>query len=219
MKLSKSTLAVLKNMASINLNLYIKDGNKLSTKSPANTIIADIEVEENFETPFGIYDLGRFLGVLGLHDDPDLEFDDKKVTVKEGKYSTVYYGAEPEILTYPEKSIKFPDSDIDFNVASSDIEKALKAANVLGCSTFTFEGDSEKIYLVVSDPAVEGSNSFKLEIGDTDKEFKANIKIENIKFLQMDYEVSLSKKKIARFSSDEGKIIYYIALDSTSTFD
>jgi hypothetical protein len=58
-----------------------------------------------------------------------------------------------------------------------------------------------------------------LEIGDTDKEFKANIKIENIKFLQMDYEVSLSKKKIARFSSDEGKIIYYIALDSTSTFD
>lgn len=219
MKLSKGTLAVLKNLASINLNIYIKEGNKLTTKSPANTIVADIEIEESFETPFGIYDLGRFLGVLSLYDDPELEFDDKKVVVSEGKYSTVYYGAEPEILTYPEKSIKFPDVDIEFNVLSTDIDKALKAASVLGCNTFTFEGDEDKIYLVVSDPAVEGSNKFKLEIGETDQTFKANIKIENVKFLSMDYTVSLSKKKIARFEDSEGKISYYIALDSTSTFE
>lgn len=219
MKLSKGTLAVLKNLASINLNIYIKEGNKLTTKSPANTIVADIEIEESFETSFGIYDLGRFLGVLSLYDDPELEFDDKKVVVSEGKYSTVYYGAEPEILTYPEKSIKFPDVDIEFNVLSTDIDKALKAASVLGCNTFTFEGDEDKIYLVVSDPAVEGSNKFKLEIGETDQTFKANIKIENVKFLSMDYTVSLSKKKIARFEDSEGKISYYIALDSTSTFE
>lgn len=219
MKLSKNTLNILKNLASINLNILIKEGSVLRTKNPPNSIIAEIQVDEEFEKDFGIYDLGRFLGVLSLYDDPDLEFDSKKVVIKEGNYSTVYYGAEPEILTYADKSPRFPDVDFEFTVQYAAIEKALKAANFLGCNIFTFEGDGEKIFAMVSDPSVEGSNKFKLEIGETDQTFKANIKIENIKFLPMDYTVSLSKKRIAKFVSDDEKIVYYIALDSTSKFD
>lgn len=218
MKLSKATQSILKNLASINLNVYIKEGNKLTTKNPSNTIIADIEVDETFETAFGIYDLGRFLGALSLYNDPDLEFDDKKVVFTEGKYSTVYYGAEPDILTYPEKTINFPSVDFEFTIESTDIEKALKSASVLGCSMLTFEGDGTSIFLVASDPAVEESNRFKLEIGETDQTFKANIKIDNVKFLNLGYTVSLSKKKIARFSADDGKVVYYVALESSSTF-
>lgn len=219
MKLSKNTLNILKNLASINLNIFIKEGNVLRTKNPPNSIIAEMQVEEDFEKDFGIYDLGRFLGVLSLYEDPELEFDNKKVVIKEGKFSTIYYGAEPEILTYTDKSPRFPDVDFEFEVEYVAIEKALKAANFLQCNIFTFEGDGEKIYVMVSDPSVEGSNKFKLEIGETDQTFKANIKIDNIKFLPMDYTVQLSKKRIAKLSADDGKIVYYIALDSTSKFD
>lgn len=218
MKLSKATLDVLKNLATINLNLLIKEGNVLMTKSPANTVIANVEVDETFDKQFGIYDLSRFLGVLSLYDDPELEFDDKRVLIKEGKYSTVYYGAEPDILTYPTKTIKFPQADIEFNIDSAHIVKAMKAAAALGCNMFAFEGDGKNIFIVVSDIANESSNKFKLELGETDKEFKAHMKIENLKFLPMDYQVSLSKMKIARFASADEKTTYYIALESTSSF-
>lgn len=219
MKLSKATIDVLKNLATINLNLYIKEGSTLSTKSPANTIIADIDVEETFDQSFGIYDLSRFLGVLSLYEDPDLVFDGKKVTIKEGRYSTTYYGAEPDILTYPEKKINFPATDIEFDVEAAQIAKAMKAAAALGCNTFTFEGDGSKVYIVVSDPAVESSNKFKLELGETDKTFKAHMKLDNIKFMPLNYKVSMSKKRIVRFQTEDEKTTYYVVLETTSSFD
>lgn len=219
MKISKETIDVLKNLASINLNILIKEGNVLTTKSPANTIVAEVEVAEDFEKEFGIYDLSRFLGVLGLYEDPEVVFKDKKVKISEGKYSVDYYGAEPEILTKPDKQIKFPDADIEFNVEATQIAKALKAASVLACNTFTFEGDGSTVSIVVSDITQEGSNKFKIEVGESDKVFKANTKIDNIKFLPLDYTVSISSKRIARFQTDDEKTKYYIALDSTSTFE
>jgi hypothetical protein len=72
---------------------------------------------------------------------------------------------------------------------------------------------------VVSDPAVESSNKFKLDLGETDKTFKAHMKLDNIKFLPMDYDVSLSKKRIIRFASADGKTCYYVVLEATSTFE
>lgn len=219
MKLSKETLEVLKNFASINLNLLIKPGNVITTKSPPNTVIASAEVAETFDKQFGIYDLSRFLGVMSLCDDPELEFTDKKVTIKEGAYSVVYYGAEPDILVYPQKMLTAPSFDVEFDVTSANIVKAIKAAAALNCNMFSFEGDGEVISIVVSDITNEGSNKFKLTLGETDKTFKAHIKIENLKFLPMDYKVSLSTKKIARFETDDSKITYYLALESTSKFD
>lgn len=219
MKLSKATIDVLRNLANINLNLLIKEGKVLTSKSPANTVVATIEVEEEFPQQFGIYDLSRFLGVLSLYDDPELEFDEKKVVIKEGKYSTIYYGAEPDILTYPAKALKMPDTDIEFTVSSDHITKAMKAAAALACNMFAFEGDGEKLYIVISDIANESSNKFKLELGETDKTFKAHMKIENLKFLPMNYNVSLSSKKIARFLSEDEKTCYFIALESTSSFE
>lgn len=219
MKFSKETIEVLKNLSSINLNILFKEGNTLLTKNPPNTIIAEVEIAETFDQEFGIYDLGRFLGVLSLYDSPEIEFSDKKVTISEGNYSTVYYGAEPEILTYPEKKPKFPAVDVEFKVEASQISKALKAASVLSCGTFTFEGDGEKVSILVSDPSQEGSNKFSIEVGETDKTFKAHTKIDNIKFLPLDYNVSISSKRIARLQTEDEKTTYYIALDTSSTFE
>lgn len=218
MKLSKSTLDVLKNLATINLNLLIKPGKKFESKSPANTLIANIEVEETFDKQFGIYDLSKFLGVLSLYEDPELIFDDKKVTIKEGKYSTVYYGAEPDILSYPTKSITFPTSDIQVSVTASQVAKAMKAAAVLGCNTFAFKGDGASVKILVSDPAVDSSNTFELELGETDKTFTAQFKIDLLKLMPLDYEVSISSKGIAKFASKDEKTVYFLALEKTSTF-
>ena len=156
--------------------------------------------------------------MLSLYDDPELTFDSRKVVIKEGKYSTVYFGAEPDILSYPTKSITFPSADIEVTVTSAQVAKALKAAAVLGCNTFAFEGDGTNVSILVYDPAVESSNKFSLDLGETDKTFKAQFKIDLLKFLPLDYEVSISSKGISRFASSDGKTVYYLALEKTSTF-
>jgi len=47
MKLSKETLALIKNYASINSNLLLKAGNKLSTIAVGNTIMSTVTVPRN----------------------------------------------------------------------------------------------------------------------------------------------------------------------------
>ena len=49
MKLSEHTVDVLKNFASINQNLVIKEGSTLTTMSAMKNIVAKAEVEESFD--------------------------------------------------------------------------------------------------------------------------------------------------------------------------
>ena len=49
MKLSEHTISVLKNFASINQNLVIKEGSELQTMSAMKNIVARSGVEETFQ--------------------------------------------------------------------------------------------------------------------------------------------------------------------------
>ena len=54
MKLSEHTTSVLKNFASINQNLVIKEGKTISTMSAMKNIVAKAEVDEDFPREIGI---------------------------------------------------------------------------------------------------------------------------------------------------------------------
>ena len=83
MKLSEHTVEVLKNFATINQNLIIKEGNTLTTMSAMKNIVAKAEVEESFEKEVAIYDLNEFLASISLFESPILEFNESFVTIKE----------------------------------------------------------------------------------------------------------------------------------------
>ena len=61
MKLSDSTLTVLKNFAGINNSILVKEGNQLRTISVMKNILAEAEIPEAFPRQFGSYDLNQFL--------------------------------------------------------------------------------------------------------------------------------------------------------------
>ena len=67
MKLSDSTLSLLKNFSSINQSILFKEGSKLRTISVMKNILAEATVSEEFARDFGIYDLNQFLNGLSLH--------------------------------------------------------------------------------------------------------------------------------------------------------
>ena len=83
MKLSTNTVQVLKNFASINQNLVIKEGNEIKTMSAMKNIVAKATVEETFPKQVAIYDLNEFLGCLSLFKNPILTFNDTSVTITE----------------------------------------------------------------------------------------------------------------------------------------
>ena len=83
MKLSSNTTSVLKNFATINQNLVIKEGNSIATMSAMKNIVAKAEVEETFPQEIAIYDLNEFLTCLSLFKSPVLDFQDTFVTIKE----------------------------------------------------------------------------------------------------------------------------------------
>jgi len=219
MKLSKETLALIKNYASINSNLLLKAGNKLSTIAVGNTIMSTVTVPETFPAEFGIYDVNEFLGALSLFEDPDLDFSEKYVTISQGKGSIKYFAAAESAMVTPKKDITFPDAEINFTLESSVYSMILKTSPLLKSSDVCFVGDGSTISVVVVDKKNQTGNAYNYTLGTTTSKFKVNLKIDNLKMLPGDYDVSISSKKISRFKSKTSDLVYYVAVEADSTFE
>lgn len=217
MKLSKETQEIFKNFASINANLMLREGNKLASMSENKTIISEATVAESFPQQFGIYDVNEFMGVLSLFNDPDLTFNNDVVIIKEGKNQIRYKAAEETTLKTPSKAITFPEAEITFNLTASDLQHIIKSASILKVSDVSFIGSGGTLTALVVDKKNPMTNKFEIDVGTTDKNFTANMKIENFKMLPGSYSVAIAKMKICRFKSTTSDLTYYVAVESDST--
>jgi len=220
MKLSDNALAILKNFAGINNSILVKEGNKLRTISVAKNILAEAEIKEDFPRDFAIYDLNQFLNGLSLHQDPDLDFQqDTYLSIKEGKRRVKYFFADPNvIIAPPEKEITLPTQDVCFQMDSVTLEKLVKAAAVYQLPDLSAIGEAGVIKLVVRDKKNDTSNEYAIVVGETDKEFTFNFKVENIKIIPGAYDVIVSSKLLSQFTNTQHNLKYYIALEPDSTF-
>jgi hypothetical protein len=220
MKLSEKTLTTLKNFAGINNSILVKAGNKLRTISVAKNILAEAEIKEEFEKDFAIYDLNQFLNGLGLHQDPELDFKENSyLTIREGKRRVKYFFADPNvIISPPDKEIQLPTEDACFQLDSVTLEKLLKAAAVYQLPDFCAVGENGVIKLVVHDKKNDTSNEYAIVVGETDKKFVFNFKVENIKIIPGAYDVVVSSKLLSQFTNEAYNLKYYIALEPDSTF-
>ena len=222
MKLSDNTLTILKNFAGINNSILVKKGNKLRTISVAKNILAEAEITpEEFPRDFAIYDLNQFLNGLSLHQDPEMDFSEESyLTIREGRRKVKYFYADPAvIISPPEKEITLPSEDIHFQLDSSSLDKLLKAAAVYQLPDFCVVGNAGVIKLVVRDKKNDTSNEYSIKVGETDKEFTFNFKVENIKIIPGAYDVVVSSKLLSRFTNTSFELKYYIAIEPDSTFN
>jgi hypothetical protein len=221
MKLSKNTLTILENFAGINQSILVKQGNLLRTISIAKNILSEAEITEEFPRDFAIYDLNQFLRGLSLHQDPDLDFsDDRYVTIRDGKRRVKYFYADPNVIVSPpEKKIKLPSKDVCFQLESGATEKLVKAAAVYQLPDVSVIGDVGVIRLVVRDKKNDTSNEYSIVVGETDKEFTFNFKVENLnKIISGAYDVILSEKLLSQFTNTNYNLSYWIAMEPDSTF-
>ena len=220
MNLSDKTLTILKNFAGINNSILVKEGNQLRTISIAKNILAEAQIDEDFPREFGIYDLNQFLNGLSLHQDPDLDFTPESyISIKEGQRRVKYFYADPNVIVAPpEKEITLPSEDVHFQLESLSLEKLLKAAGVYQLPDLSAVGEAGVVKLVVRDKKNDTSNEFAVVVGETNKEFVFNFKVENIKIIPGAYDVVVSSKLLSRFTNTQHDLKYFIALEPDSTF-
>ena len=220
MKLSEKTLTVLKNFAGVNNSILVKKGNQLRTISVTKNILAEANIDEEFPRQFGVYDLNQFLNGLSLHQDPDLDFTEESyLNIREGKRRVKYFFADPQvIISPPDKQITLPSEDVHFELESSALDKLLKAAAVYQLPDLCVVGEAGAVRLVVRDKKNDTSNSYSVAVGETDKEFTFNFKVENIKIIPGSYDVVVSSKLLSEFKNSTYNLKYYIALEPDSTF-
>ena len=220
MKLSESTLSLLKNFSTINQSILFKAGSKLRTISVMKNILAEATISEELPQDFGIYDLGQFLNGMGLHQSPELDFkEDNYVVIKEGKMRSKYFFADPNvIITPPDKPIELPSEDVTFELSTDQLDKLLKAAAIYQLPDLSVVGENGAVKLLVRDKKNDTSNSFAIAVGETDSTFNFNFKVENIKILPGTYNIVVSQKLLSRFTAKNYDLTYYIALEPDSTF-
>ena len=221
MKLSEKTLTDLKNFAGINNSILVKQGTQLRTMSVAKNILAEAEFDEEFSREFGVYDLNQFLNGLSLHQDPELDFSEEShLNIREGKRRVKYFYADPQvIISPPDKQITLPSEDVHFQLESTSLEKLLKAAAIYQLPDLSAVGEAGVVKLVVRDKKNDTSNEYSIVVGETDKTFSFNFKVENIKIIPGAYDVVVSSKLLSRFTNSQFNLTYYIALEPDSTFE
>jgi hypothetical protein len=220
MKLSDSTLSLLKNFSTINQSILFKQGTRLRTISVMKNILAEATISEELPRDFGIYDLNQFLNGLSLHNSPDLDFhEDNYVVIKEGRSRSKYFFADPQVIvTPPDKTFNLPSEDVTFDLSTDQLDKLLKAAAIYQLPDLCVVGENGAVKLLVRDKKNDTSNDYSVTVGETDKQFSFNFKVENIKILPGNYEVVVSSKLLSRFRSKNQDLTYFIALEPDSTF-
>lgn len=214
MKFCEDTLSVLKNFSGINQSIMFRDGNTIKTISPQKTVMASATIKENIPGSAAVYDLSRFLSTLSLMNDPEIEFQNDKFVIYNGRSKSNYtYAAENMIVTPPEKEIRLPSVDVSIKVSWDDIQSVIRAAGVLQVGDVAFTGADGKLTMSATDSKNPSADSYSVELSNYEgSPFNMHIKVENLKLMPADYEIELSQAGMSHFKSEN--VEYWIAVQS-----
>ena len=222
LKLSARTVQILKNFASINPSIQFNPGSIIKTMKPGETIIAEAMVIEKFESSWSILDLSRFLGVMSLFNDPELEIGDTTVTIVDGNRRLNYVFADPATLILPIDLIDLPSKDIVFKLTPDDISGINKVLNILALPEIVVRGDGKKMFITVADSSKQDSDTYDVGLGKTAKKFSMVFKAENLKLIQGGYDVIISGQGMAKFTTADpyngNKLVYTVIAEHNSKY-
>jgi len=217
MKLDQRTVQILKNFSTINPSLIFREGKVLTTVSPQKTIMASATIKEEIPRSFAIYDLSRFLGVLSLFDQPELDIQESNMTISSGKQKVQYTFADPRmIISSDAKGVNMPEAEINFVLTAEDLQKVSKALGVLQLPEIAVTGEDGEMYLEAIDSKNPSSDNYRVHLKSTEHTFRMIFKAENIKVMGGSYDVNITSKGVAQFKSDD--VTYWVATEASSNF-
>lgn len=217
MHLNPETLSLLQSFAKINNSIIIKEGDMLSTISASKAVLAKAQLNQSFDGPMAIYDVSRFLSVLSLFSEPNLDIKETHVVISSnGKKLNYTFADSTLIVAPPTKEIKLPSVDVEFELTADDLSSVQKAQSVLRLPEFAVVGDGKKITFQALDSKNTGADAFSCEVGKTSKKFQAVFKADNLRLLPDEYVIQVSSAGLSFWKGP--RVEYMIAVESNSTF-
>lgn len=220
--LSKTTLSILKNFATLNSNILITQGNTIKTITPSMNGMAEVVVEEIFPIEFGIWDLNKFLGVISLFQNPTFQFEEKFVRIEGyGGTAVNYYYSSPNLLTIPKKEVKMPKICAEVSLSREIFSELNRASSILQLPDLCFQTKNESIYAIVCDRNDPTSNTCEVDLKEDSegKDFNFIFKMENIKLFGGDYKISFAKNIVAQFENTDIPLKYWFAMETSSAYN
>ncbi len=228
MKLSQSTYDLLNTFASINPSLIIRPGKTIRTMDPSESMVVRADFENEFPQTLAIYDLPGFLSVIKMFNDPELEFKDTHVVIKETKNpdsKVRYYFSHEDTVTEPAGDIVLPGVQVEFTLTPEMISSICRSATTMGLLHVVVTRNSDTSVLITT-TSHNIPTSHKHEciadaiISPSVGEFVIIFHFERFsKIGNRKYRVRVSDKFISEFKSiDEGEnsIIFWPALANKS---
>ena len=120
----------------------------------------------------------------------------------------------------PEESKDYPSCDINVKLPSQTLNEAVQVASISGLPDFalTSRNDDGVVYFSALDKKDDTSNVSEEPVGKSDDPFTMYFRSENLKLIEGDYDVGISKNKISTFRHQKLPIQYWITLEQDSTY-
>ena len=216
MKFDEWTLKVLKNFSTIEEGLWFRKGSVQATIAESKKMFASARLKQEFPQEFGVADLSRFIAALGLFKEPEIEFGERYLTVNDGSRRLDYGYADKKTIRMPPSSeVKLPSTDLAVPVSWSILSETLKAAGSLGQPEIAVVGADGKLMISTLNAKKPSNDEFSTVVGDTDRDFSIVLRVEDVKFIPLDYTVKLDfSKKLALFSGLD--VEYFVGAETTS---
>ncbi len=211
MILSNETIEILKNFSTINPTLLVRPGNVLKTIAPKRNILASAKIKEEFPSEFAIGDLTKFIMILSSYSNPELEFEEKHISINEKNFKTRFlYGGNASVTHPPSKDVTFPNIEATFTVSNEALTKILRLSSGLHLPNIVLTGRNGKSYFSGTDVSQDISDNTEYEVGISDTDYKAVFELENMKVIARDYDVKVTSG-MAHFKSTKDDVEYWIA--------
>lgn len=221
MKISDRTLQILTNMGTLHKSVVFKAGNVILHKpSDSSNPLIKASVEEKFPVDFQIYDISKFVNLVKMFDEPDLEISEYVVRIRDanGREAEIKCADLQTLRGAPNYNtmVRLPTIDAEFTVPEGDWKALQKSSSIVDAPQMAFIGDGSRIRLSTFDVYNGGNDKFSMEVGDTTHNFKMIIDTAMLKLLPGDYNVKLSFKGVAELSTYD--LTYWVAANEKSKY-
>lgn len=199
MKLSKETIAIITNMAAINDTIIFREGHSQGVRDVSGKILMTCNLPEYIPVKFPILETSKFLKSIMLFDEPEIDFGENSLEIKQGMNRLQYAYCEPNFLKdYKEvNSIVKSDEVETFKLEIKDYDKIKQASKIFRSKNFRIIGKDGNIF--ISTGNANWGETLELKVGNTDKTFDLHLDIDNIKVIDdIEYNVVIYKRSNVR---------------------